>query len=118
MVMIIGHHLVYYGVQEYYDQSGSGVIYSHGSVIKKTICQILIPGGVVGVALFFMISGYLNISIKTENQRKTIEKTVIYSILGYVICCTFLVMTGKHLVDQTLLNNVRKCIFPIGNSNY
>lgn len=118
MIMIIGHHLVYYGVQQYYDQSIAGLIYAQGSTINKILCQILIPGGVVGVAVFFMISGYLSFSIKSNNLRKTMFKTVLYSILGCVICCGFLVITGNDPVSAALLKNTVKCMFPIGNSNY
>lgn len=39
------------------------------------------PGGRVGVALFFMISGYFQIYKSTVSVRKVVYETVFYSVL-------------------------------------
>ena len=39
MLMIIGHHCIYYGVMQTYNKSINNVIYGQGSFINKMIAQ-------------------------------------------------------------------------------
>lgn len=61
MLMIVAHHYVFYGVEQNYNPAISGIVFSSGTLINRCFSLFLLPGGVVGVAVFFIISGYFGI---------------------------------------------------------
>lgn len=56
-----------------------------GATLNKLFAILLIPGGRVGVALFFLISGYFQICKSTVSVKKVVEETIFYSIFLQVI---------------------------------
>lgn len=56
-----------------------------GATFNKLFAILLIPGGRVGVALFFLISGYFQISRSTISVKRVVEETIFYSIFLQVI---------------------------------
>lgn len=78
MFMIVLHHAVNHGVM----QSIKGVTFSSlwlsGSSINKFFTWLYFPGGEVGVALFFMLTGYFLINSKEIRLFKVIMQTVFY----------------------------------------
>lgn len=78
MFMIVLHHAVIHGVM----QSIKGVTFSSlwlsGSSINKFFTWLYFPGGEVGVALFFMLTGYFLINSKEIRLFKVIMQTVFY----------------------------------------
>lgn len=61
MIMIIAHHYVFYGVQQNYSSEIARIIYNGGTILNQLYCQILLPGGAVGVGIFFILMGYFGI---------------------------------------------------------
>ena len=75
MLMIVGNHLVYYGVWK--EQ-----IWIEGTELNRWVVCILFPGGQVGVAVFFIITGYFLVDMERISLfcktclQKTIERKV------------------------------------------
>ena len=60
MLLIIGHHLSLHGIGHILNSNKNRVKqWKKGNNINKLIYISLIPGGNIGVGIFFMISGYL-----------------------------------------------------------
>lgn len=82
MLMIIAHHYVLYGVMQSYNVSVANQIYNAGTLLNKVISAFMLPGGVVGVAIFFIIAGYFGIESDAVRIRNIIEITYFYAWLG------------------------------------
>lgn len=116
MLMIVAHHYVYYGVMQNYDSGIAHLSYQQGSVINKIIAQLLMPGGIVGVGLFFLIMGYFGIQSNNINIKQIVKDTLFYSILGlfiYIACGICGLFDLYNLKDSIL-----SCVNPVANSTY
>ena len=119
MIMIVGHHFVLYGVKQSYNQNIAGEIFSNGNIINKLFAAFMLPGGVVGVAIFFLIAGYFGINSDKISLNKIVIPTVIYSLLGlsifYIIDITkiYSISDNKEILKKSLSS-----ILPIGNEVY
>lgn len=116
MLMIIGHHFIYYGVMQTYNKSIINVIYGQGSFINKMIAQLLLPGGIIGVGIFFTIAGYYGIQSDKINIISIVRDTLFYSISGLIIYIFLGIFNIVELND--IMKVVIKCINPISNSTY
>ena len=116
MLMIIGHHCIYYGVMQNYNKSINNVIYGQGEFINKMIAQLLLPGGIIGVGVFFTIAGYYGIQSDKINIIPIVKETLFYSILGLIIYIFLGIFNIVELND--IMKVVIKCINPISNSTY
>ena len=108
MLMIVAHHYAYYGVlhSEYGDNYQ---IWADGALLNKIATVLLVPGGEIGVACFFMITGFYMykqnevslkkiIKIATEVYFYAIVTLIIYlfaKILGYEFAS---ISTAKQLM--------------------
>lgn len=116
MLMIIGHHYAYYGVQQNYAISIAGNIYQQGTRINQLFVQFILPGGIVGVGIFFMIMGYYGINSDRITILPTIQDTLFYSILGLSI---YICMGSIHFITINLSKNVILGSFiPVCSSKY
>lgn len=87
MIMIIGHHLVVHGIQKF-----SGEAISYGNIINKIFINILNCGGEVGVALFFMITGFFLCKKEKTSIKKVACETAFYSVvIGIIFLITLIV---------------------------
>ena len=84
MVFIIMGHLAAHGVLKVTAADSFG-IWRGGVTLNKFFTIFLMPGGRVGVALFFLISGYFQISRSTVSVKRVVEETIFYSIFLQVI---------------------------------
>lgn len=116
MLMIIGHHLVLYGVQQKYDSTISGMVYNQGTEINRFFVQLLLPGGIVGVAIFFMIMGYFGVKSDDVKIASVVRMTFIYSIL----CLVFYVVLDLFKLSSAncSLTDVLCSFIPICSSRY
>ena len=58
MIMIVANHLVGHGIQHVSDANSAYQLWQTGSPINRLFASFFLPGGGVGVAIFFMITGY------------------------------------------------------------
>ena len=57
-------------------------IYNAGTLLYKVISAFMLPGGAVGVAIFFMIAGYFGIESDDVRIRNIIKITYFYAWFG------------------------------------
>lgn len=84
MLMIIGHHLACHGVQHCLD-SDSYILYNQGSSFHQLFVNFLLPGGNVGVGLFFMLTGFFQVDKKKFSLLKLLIESFFYGILLYIV---------------------------------
>lgn len=72
MIMILASHMVCHGIQHCKETKVAYQIWNNGNMLNKLFVSFLNPGGMVGVACFFMITGYFMIE-KTSFSLKRVS---------------------------------------------
>ncbi len=80
MLMIVGHHMSVHGIYHVTAGENAYSIYSMGTQLNKAIISLFAPGGEIGVAIFFMITGYFQIKKNTFSLKKIILQSFFYGI--------------------------------------
>lgn len=113
MLMIIGAHLACHGIQHCEDQNTIYQIFYRGSLVNKIFTSALNVGGEVGVAIFFMISGYFQIyNKKIKSLTKVILECVFYGWINVFFACLIEITGGVQGLDvQSILFYLLKVIF-------
>lgn len=81
IILIIGSHLASHGIQHVLIESNKYCVWFEGNLFNRIFTTLLIPGGTVGVALFFMITGYFRINKTRLNLSKLVLKTLFYGVI-------------------------------------
>lgn len=89
MLLIIGHHLGIHGVQHFLEKEVAYSIWSTGTTLNKAFTCFLLPGGGIGVALFFMIAGYFQIDRDKKDLTQIILSPFFY---GSLLCVLYIVL--------------------------
>ena len=111
MLIIVACHLTTQGIG----------IYEQGSFINKVIAAMLYPGGLIGVPLFFMLTGYFLIGKKTFSLKKVFLETVFYGwLLAFILLIPycmdkFLGCNFNYCSSKAIL---RKVINPVSSSRW
>ena len=101
MVMIVSHHLAVHGVvpEAFYESS---------SLLNKSFAAFLIPGGTIGVALFFMLSGFFLCGKEKGSVKKVALEAAFYSFLIAIVFAFGLglsrILTGGDTAVQYFLS--------------
>lgn len=85
MLMIIGSHLACHGIQHVTSTVDSYQIYLSGTDLNKAVISFLNMGGEVGVAIFFMITGYFQINKNKYSLSKILFETVFYGWFSFIL---------------------------------
>lgn len=94
MLMIIGSHYVAHGILKVRTPDAHSVFIS-GETINRIITVLYSPGGDIGVALFFMITGYFLANRKDlVSQKKVMCQSFFY---GLLLTVTTVVIVFFHL---------------------
>ena len=118
MILIIGHHFSFHGISTYVKDSLDINKY------KKKVNFIFFfgPAGKIGVAIFFMISGYFYINKSNVNLTIVIYETIFYGVLTGIIGILFVHYGFKLRYDDTqsfIDSNISQILNPItGGSSY
>lgn len=80
MFLIIAHHYAIHGII-----SNSYQLWSTGMPVNKLFTMLMMPGGQVGVALFFIITGYFQVNRSTFSLNKVITVTFFYSVFSLIV---------------------------------
>lgn len=80
MLMIVSHHLCVHGVQHVLDLESAYQAWNSGSLANKLVASFFFPGGGVGVALFFMLTGYFLFGKQRTSILKVSLETIFYGI--------------------------------------
>lgn len=114
MLMIIGSHLACHGIMHVSDEEGSYILWSEGSLIDKLFSTALTMGGSIGVALFFMITGYFMINNDKIKLEKVACETFYYGIFAVGVFCVSYFLCGylyPEITATSLLSGALKVIF-------
>lgn len=85
MLMIVGSHLASHGVQHYLAGPSAFQIFNTGSLVNKLAVCFLNPGGEIGVAIFFLITGYFQINKKNVSVLKVVLESFFYGVFAIVL---------------------------------
>lgn len=108
MMFIIMGHLAAHGILKVAAENPLE-IWRGGATYNKLFSILLMLGGRVGVALFFMISGYFQIYKSTVSVRKVVYETVFYSVLLQLVA--LILKIGS-------LGNIARGFFPISSGSW
>lgn len=101
MFMIVAHHLSVHGIVP-------DAFYESNSFLNKSFAAFLIPGGTIGVALFFMLSGFFLCGKEKGSIKKVSLEAAFYSFLIAVVFVLALglskVLTGGGTAVQYFLS--------------
>ena len=78
MLMIVGHHMAVHGIYHVTAGENAYSVYSIGTQLNKAFTSLFAPGGEIGVAIFFMITGYFQITKNTFSLKKIILQSFFY----------------------------------------
>lgn len=78
MLMIVGHHMAVHGIYHVTAGENAYNVYSMGTQLNKAFTSLFAPGGEIGVAIFFMITGYFQIKKNTFSLKKIILQSFFY----------------------------------------
>lgn len=70
MLMIVGHHMAVHGIYHVTAGENAYSVYSMGTQLNKAFTSLFAPGGEIGVAIFFMITGYFQIKKNTFSDKE------------------------------------------------
>ncbi len=85
MFMIVLHHLVNHGVMQHIKGPSYSSLWHSGSDVNQFFTWLYFPGGEVGIALFFMISGYFLIKSDSIKLKKVVLQTLFYSMFTVIV---------------------------------
>lgn len=77
MLMIVAHHLAVHGVQHVLLSDIAYQTYN----VNKIAVNLLVPGGSIGVAIFFMLTGYFLSGKQKTSILKVALQTIYYGIV-------------------------------------
>lgn len=109
MLMIIYYHLALHGIQ-LVNEEKAYEMWGQGSMVNKIITCLFLPGGEIGVALFFMISGYFLVSKKRASLRKTVLTALFYGPVLVVLYVVLYFAGVVNIQDGDLDHAFRECV--------
>jgi hypothetical protein len=109
MIMIVGSHYCTHGVKQWTEEN-SLQIWSTGTLGEKIIAEIFSPGGMVGVAIFFMLAGFWGIYSKRISILRVLLETVFYGVMT-AIMAIILFGFGYHQSGGVTMYNIFKSVF-------
>lgn len=118
MLMIVASHFACHGIQHCNDLNNAYKIWGQGAELNKLFVSFLNPGGMIGVACFFLITGYFNIEKKTFTLKRVILQGSFYGIFSVIlfICAKLLKYNFLDVDSSMLFSTVIKSVF-VPNTN-
>lgn len=102
MLFIVIHHCIVSGLGLNETLNDGGENFS-----SATICLIIMNAFViVSVNVFFLISGYFGIKLRTQKIKKLLEEVLFYSVAIYAVCVLLGAekLTLKNILKYTILS--------------
>lgn len=102
MLFIVIHHCIVSGLGLNETLNDGGENFS-----STTICLIVMNAFViVSVNVFFLISGYFGIKLRTQKIKKLLEEVLFYSVAIYAVCVLLGAekLTLKNILKYTVLS--------------
>jgi hypothetical protein len=101
MLMIVASHLGVHGVKHVLFPNLANVAYNGGTFANKIFVSFCSTGGSIGVALFFMISGFFSCRKEKLSIKKISLQTAFYSIFLAVIFASVRILNRFGVIRLT-----------------
>lgn len=108
MLMIILGHLAGHGILHMISDDALQIWWG-GGTLNKLFCILLLPGGRVGVGVFFLITGYFMINKSSVSIKKVLTETMFYSLV--LSLAAFIFGFGS-------IKDVARSIVPLSNNSW
>lgn len=119
MLMIVFHHFVVHGLL---NNSISPVDLTNGSNVNRFFVWLFFPGGEVGVALFFMITGYFCILSDKIKIQKVVFQVFFYAWFSLILYFSFRFFYNDYTVllpwEQAKKSIIGYFLFPLRSSSF
>ncbi len=123
MVLIVASHFACHGVQQIlWLNSPNADIWKTGLVINKAILAFLNNGGIVGVGLFFMLTGYFMVESRAKPFKllKLVLQLFFYAVFAlfiYVVSTKLNLHSFFELDSQrripAIISCLARCVLPV-----
>lgn len=104
MLMIVSYHYVIHGVVQSL-WGGQNVYWNNGSIENKLLSSLFLPGGSVGVFIFFIITGYFQIDKDSFSLKRIICQIQYYGSL-FMLIGMLTIILGIDLVEESICGYV------------
>lgn len=118
MLMIIAHHYALYGVHQSYDSNKIDSYYAYGTSLNRAISECFLPGGVVGVGIFFLIAGYFGIQSDKIRVSSVIKTVLFYSLFFAFLAAVLHNYDFLNIPNTSIERKYLEAIFPILYEEY
>ena len=119
MLMIVAHHFTVHGVM-HYKTTEQFIRWAEGMPQNKIVSAFLFPGGEVGVAIFFIITGYFCIKKTKGSVIKVLTQTAFYGSVSLVAFALMKLLGCRY--DELSMNGldgiIRTIILPATGGSY
>ena len=93
MLMIVACHLAVHGVQQVLFPDNAYRAWAAGTMVNRLFTLLFEPGGTIGVALFFMLTGYFLAGKQRASVLKVCLQVIFY---GLALSALFLIIVVIH----------------------
>lgn len=104
MILIISHHLAVHGFHILHPD-----IYNSLDTTNKVFIDLLMPGGAVGVGIFFIICGYFKINDDRISFKKVLFEAVFYGLL-IILIYIILKLCNVPYPNEPKINNIKQLL--------
>lgn len=112
MLMILSSHAACHGVQWCLSETMAYQEYIRGTTVNKMFTCFLNPGGEIGVALFFMITGYFYIKKKEFSLIKIVLECAFYGLFSIILFFLIKLFDSRMMFEyDRVLPFLMKCFF-------
>ena len=114
MLFIILGHSASHGIF-HFGEADVFAAWQGGSLVNKAFSSLLLPGGAVGVGIFFMITGYFQVEKEKYSIKKVLLQVLFYGLVISALYIVYLLVKGaftagmlwaflKNFFLKTMLN--------------
>jgi len=116
MVMIVAYHLYIHGVYRIGLVSFDTHAWFLENTWNKFFSMLFVPGGEIGVGIFFMLTGYFLSEKDSTHFSRVVIHTVFYAVLSIVLSVSIILYNGGG--KQFIGNLIRYVLFPCFEGNW
>lgn len=107
MLMILAHHYFMHGII-HFSQPDAYIIWRGGVPFNKVISTLAMPGGKVGVAVFYIISGYFLYQKDRVSLKKLFSTSFFY---GFITVILFILFRDGNALTIDIIKKNREIYF-------
>ena len=113
MLMIVASHYASHGIEKVLVEGEAYVQWAAGGAFQRAFTALMNPGGEVGVALLFMITGYFQIKKDKVSWKKLVLTVLFYSLFAMLLCLGLLLAGGgvPYMSGQNILTFFLRSLF-------